>query len=202
MRLRARLVLIVAAASTVPIGVLGFGASRLAGQELEARVDFGQGQTAQGLALYSGTWLDSQLDLVGLQARSLRVAALSGDALTGYQRLVYKQTAAAGIITLTDRSGNDVSPPVYLDAKTASDAGRPVVGIARVERFRDALPLDGLALQPAAVDGGALMGAPYLPDDASAPVVPIAVPIPGTAMVLGVEPVSYTHLTLPTTPYV
>ena len=37
MRLRARLVLIVAAASTVPIGVLGFGASRLAGQELEAR---------------------------------------------------------------------------------------------------------------------------------------------------------------------
>ena len=54
MRLRARLVLIVAAAALVPIAVLGLGAAQLASQELEARVDAGQGRDAEGLALYAG----------------------------------------------------------------------------------------------------------------------------------------------------
>jgi signal transduction histidine kinase len=187
MRLRARLVLIVAAAALVPIAVLGFGAARLASQELEARVDAAQGRDAEGLALYTGTWLDAQLDLLGLQVRSVPVAALSDDARTRFLQLVYQQTAAAGLVTLTDVRGADRVPPVRLQGEAAAAAGRPAIDDARLGRFRSALPLGLLQQRPAGVRPGPVLGTPYRPEPTSPPVVPVLVSVPGSELLLGVE---------------
>lgn len=187
MRLRARLVLIVAVAALVPIAVLGLGAAQLASQELEARVDAGQGRDAEGLALYAGTWLDAQLDLLALQVRSVPVAALPDDARTRFLQLVYQQTAAAGIVTLTDREGADQAPPARLQGDAAAAAGRPSVDDARLGVFRDALPYPALNGRPDPARSGPLLGTPYPPAPGAPPVVPVLVPIPGAPLVLGVE---------------
>ncbi|MEC7948382.1 MAG: histidine kinase dimerization/phospho-acceptor domain-containing protein [Myxococcota bacterium] len=187
MRLRARLVLIVATAAMVPIAVLGFGAARLASQELEARVDSGLGRDAEGLALYTGTWLDAQVDLLGLQVTSMPVASLPDDAQTRFLQLVYQQTAAAGLVTLTDQEGRDYAPPVRLEGATAADANRPSVDQDRLERFRAELPHEALARRPAEVPAGPVLGRPYRPQPGAAPVVPVLVPIPGSRLALGVE---------------
>lgn len=187
MRLRARLVLIVAAAALVPIAVLGLGAAQLASQELEARVDAGQGRDAEGLALYAGTWLDAQLDLLALQVTSVPVAALPDDARTRFLQLVYQQTAAAGLVTLTDRTGVDRAPPVRLEGPAAEAAGRPSVDAERLRRFREALPLEALERLPRQARVGPLLGKPYRPSAGDAPVVPVLVAVPGGTLLLGVE---------------
>lgn len=187
MRLRARLVLIVAAAALVPITVLGLGAAQLASQELEARVDAGQGRDAEGLALYAGTWLDAQLDLLALQVTSVPVAALPDDARTRFLQLVYQQTAAAGVVTLTDRSGVDEAPPVHMQGPAAEAAGRPSVDAQRIARFRAALPYEALDALPPQARVGPLLGAPYQPAADAPPVVPVLVPVPGATLLIGVE---------------
>lgn len=187
MRLRARLILIITAAAVGPIGVLGLGASQLAGQELEQRVDTAQGRDAEYLGLSTSTWLDAQLGLLSMQVRSVPVASLEGPVLLRFQQLVYQQTSAAGIVTLTDDTGRDVSPPVYLSSDGAAAARRPAVGPARVEQLRAALPIEQLARASDGSRSGAALGAPYLPLGADAPVVPVAVAVPRTALVVGVE---------------
>jgi two-component system, NtrC family, sensor kinase len=186
-RLRTRLVLIIALATLGPLTLLGVGAAHLAGKEIEARVVDAQGQASEGLALYAGTWLDAQIGLLALQVGSVPVAALSDDTRTGFLRLVFQQTAAACVVTLTDADGVDQVPPVRIEPGGLGPAARDRVDDARLSAFRRALPLAALARLPKGVVSGPVLGTPYLPEGRAAPVVPVAVPVPGTDLVVGVE---------------
>ena len=196
MRLRARLVLMIAAAALLPIGVLGVAAVEISTSRLDERVSALQARSADGLAIFVETWLSARLRLLRQQVTTFGLGDLDEAGKAGFLRLVYRQVPEAGVVSLTTPDGDDVAPAVMLppDADVGGDPGlqaRPRVDSERARRFRAALPLARLATARAnTAPGGAVppvVGRPYRPDEGQPPVVAVAVAVPGQPLVLGIE---------------
>ncbi len=183
MRLRTRLVLLVAAAAMGPLGLLGLSATVVAERQLESAISEAQARTVDGLALYVDTWLSLQLRLIGQQGRAFRLGTLSDDALLAFLRLVYTQAPEAQIVALVDGSAADRVPSVMRAEGDAEPAGRAGITRDHFVRFREQLPplLDGLA------PGDARVGAPYT-DGRGQPALPVVLASPdGSGLFLAAE---------------
>ena len=196
MRLRARLVLMIAAAALLPIGVLGVAAVEISTSRLDERVSALQARSADGLSIFVETWLSARLRLMRQQVTTFGLADLDGAGKSGFLRLVYRQVPEAGMVTLTTLDGDDVAPAVLLPpgADVADDPGlqaRPRVSDSRARQYRAALPLARLRGALSTAQPGVLVppvvGRPYRPDPGQPPVVAVAVAVPGQPLVLGVE---------------
>ena len=107
MRLRTRLILLIAVAALGPLGVLGIGATGVASRLLGDTISDRQRRTSDGLALYVDTWLSLQLRLITQQARTFRLGELDDPSLVSFLRLVYTQIPEANITSLVNRAGVD-----------------------------------------------------------------------------------------------
>lgn len=169
MRLRTRLVLLVAVAALGPLGVLGLGAISVSTSAVRQQVTDLQGRTADGLALYVNTWLDLQLRLLSQQTRSFRLESLDERSQLQLLRLIYTQLPELTIVSLTDGQGMERVPSVYRPDDGGPEAqalaGREVVGRTRLARARSASPgLGGAALA---------LGQPWTPEGRRGPVLPV-----------------------------
>lgn len=183
MRLRTRLVLLVAAAALGPLVLLGLGATRVASRQIEDAITEMQGRTADGLALYVDTWMSLQLRLIEQQGRAFRLGGLGDDALFGFLRLVYAQVPEAQIVSLMDRAGVDRVPSVMRTPEEGGGDGRPAVSREHFVRFRERVA----AAVASAETGQARAGTPYLAPDGS-PAVPVVLASPdGAPLVLAAE---------------
>lgn len=184
MRLRARLVLIIAAASLGPLVLLGVGATRVSTRLMEERAGEVQASTAQGLALFVDTWVDLQVAALLRQGRTFDLAALDDEARLQVLRLVYQQTPEARAVALVDATGVERAPGVYLGPGVAETSGRAPVDADHYARFRRALPPERLRSEPTRA---AALGPAWVPEGEARPVLPLALRLPGDGGVLGVE---------------
>lgn len=183
MRLRTRLVLLVAVAAIGPLGLLGLSATFVASRQITGTIADLQGRTADGLALYVDTWLSLQLRLLGQQGRTFRLGGLSDDALFNFLRLVYTAVPEASVVSLLDGGGVDRVPSVLRGPDDTEPAERQVVDRARFVRFRDRLP----PLLADAKPGQPRAGAPYLTPEGR-PAVAMALASPdGAPLTLAAE---------------
>ena len=127
MRLRTRLILLIAVAALGPLGVLGIGATGVASRLLGDTISDRQGRTSDGLALYVDTWLSLHLRLITQQARTFRLGELDDPSLVSFLRLVYTQIPEANITSLVNRAGGDRVPRVPGDADEGLPGGRRAI---------------------------------------------------------------------------
>ena len=91
MRLGARLVLFIALASLVPLGLLGLGAIQASSKRMMEEVGERQGTAVDGLAVYVETWLGLQFRLLSQQSRVFDLRTLDAKHLEiRHRALLYK----------------------------------------------------------------------------------------------------------------
>lgn len=184
MRLRTRLILIIAVAALGPLSVLGIGATGVASRLLGDTISDRQGRTSDGLALYVDTWLSLQLRLITQQARTFRLGELDDPSLVGFLRLVYTQIPEANITSLVTRAGVDRVPRVPADPDEPLPEGRAPITRERFTRFRERLP----AAIARATPGEISLGDPFRDPVSGVPALPVVLASPdGADLVLAVE---------------
>ena len=175
MRLRDRLVLLIAIASLGPLALVGVGATQVSSRLMVLEVAALQARTAGALATDVDTWLSSRLDILRGQVGAFELGQLDAQVAEGFTRLVYQQTRAAQIVALVDKDGVDVVPGVFLGPGDAPVAGRTQVTQAHYEAFRSRAPISALTAALAGRTGAVLaVGKPYLPPSQSIPALPLA----------------------------
>lgn len=184
MRLRTRLVLLVAAAALGPLGLLGVGATSVASRQLADTITDMQGRTADGLALYADTWLSLQLRLLSQQTRAFRLGTLDDATLFSFLRLVYNQVPEVHVASLLTGDGVDRVPSVLRGVEDAEPADRAPVSRARFTHFRGRAAEILAFAQPEEP----LPGRPYLAPGTGTPAMPVLLKSPdGADLVLAVE---------------
>lgn len=193
MRLGVRIVLYLGAASLVPLGLLGLGATRLGADRVLEKVAELQGAHADALGGQVETWVALQLRLLGQQATAIPVGGLSPEERAQWRRLVYLQSPELGLVAELDREGRLLGAPARIEspeAQVGAMSRRAVVDEARLSEVLAALPLDELERARSAAPDGTVpapaLGSPLRPTPGGAPVLPVLVTIPDAGY-LGVE---------------
>lgn len=112
MRLQARLTLLMALATLIPLLVTGVGASQLAREAHVAQARELYARQADGLAVYTETWLGGQLRSLSLAVGAWDLGALGPAQQEGLLRLLYTQFDAVLAVGLLDPAGAPQLPPL------------------------------------------------------------------------------------------
>jgi two-component system NtrC family sensor kinase len=197
MRLRTRLMLLIGAASLIPLAVLGIGATDVSVGRLTQKATDSQARLADQMASEIDLWISFQLTQIAEQVDAFQVAKLSDKKLKGFQKLVFQQMKDVHIVGIVTAEGAELAPTLLLTEKgTGRLVNKDAVSDERFSAFKSALPTERMAEEQRrwASDLGAaqprpvVVGRPYLPPGRRIPVLPVAVPAsPQRSMFLVVE---------------
>src|SRR6202140_5758768 len=154
MRLSAKLSLLLAAATTIPLMLATVVLLPRGAQALRERLDALYAQDARGLAVECQRTLIDQLEALSLAARTLRLGELDPATQEQALLLLYKETRGANVVGLYDEKGEPVVPEVRFSKLDRELAGQhePVDEIGLLI-FLHHVPIDaalgaGLAIGP------------------------------------------------------
>jgi two-component system, NtrC family, sensor kinase len=145
---------VVALVPIVVFGLLGLGSARYA---LAQRLEASQAQLARQAVDLTETRLRLILDIIRRNASITDFDANREDVLTGFLRVIYRQSDAITIVSLIDEEGVAVVPSVYLEDPSSHDSLRHHLPVrdSDLELHGRNIPLD------AALTSGAAIGPPY-----------------------------------------
>ena len=196
MRLRTRLILLIGAASIVPLAVLGLGATNVSVEQLTKKAADSQARSADQMASEIDLWLKFQLTQISEQVDAFELAKLNDKKLTGFQKLVMQQLAAVHIVSIVNVDGAELTPSVFLPEEAAGRlAGKETVSEARFASFKASLPTESMGArfeqwskQDRSAERPIVVGQPYIPPGRKSPVLPVVVASsPFKPMFLAVE---------------
>jgi two-component system NtrC family sensor kinase len=193
-RLRSRLVLAIAFASLLPLGLLGLGTASVAYKQVlkkEAKLLKG---TSNGMSLFVETWRQGQRRQLQQQSGLFELDRMSEGSRETFLKIIYQQLPAAVQVGVYDYESGalldtfpEPGPDDDLELREVISSARQATLTERlpVESAREAfesLPHTGIALAP-------VFGQPYLPEGRHGPVVPAVVVLPEETRTafLGVE---------------
>ncbi len=195
LRLRTRLMLLIAAAALVPLGILGFGATEVSTQRMTDKVANSQARAADELAVLIMTGLTRESRIFAQQVEAFDLRNFDDRTMEGFQRLVFRQSGTVNIVSVVNLEGVEALPSVFVSSLTEGKfPGKELIGPDRLAEFRANIPTDGMEREltrwKQALDDArpVVIGKPYTPTDRDAPVVPIAIPVaPESQLFLVVE---------------
>jgi two-component system NtrC family sensor kinase len=175
-RLRTRLMLVMAMATVGPIAVLGVGTIQVSADLMTDAVTDSQARTADELASHVDLWLTLELQALSQQARAFRLDQLRDSDLVSFQRLIFQQSADANIVSIIGATGQDLAPSLYLNKpRVGRLSKKEAVSPERFSAFRAGLPLKRLA-KAGKSSTRLVVGRPYIPPGREGPVLPLVVP--------------------------
>lgn len=188
MRLSLKLSLLLAAASAGPLLLQAFVTTPRGSRALRSQVHDMHSQMVQALASEVERALGEKLQALTLASGALRLAEFTAPERVQALRLIYKQTANAGVVGLFDERGNPVVDPVYFARPNeVGMRGQEAVDEAGLQRYAQNVPLQ------TALEAGYAVGPVYITPDADGRAIPRVVAaqrVPGAggkSWVLGVE---------------
>jgi two-component system NtrC family sensor kinase len=158
LRLSVRLILVIGLSTLVPLLVTGVMTSRMAREHHVEQARQLYERQADGLSIYASTWIGDLARAVRLATSVWEVEELDAAQLEGLQRVLYLQFESVNAVWTFDVDGKALSEPTRRTDSQASLSGHQRVDDARLERFRQEVPLtgaleEGLALGALAVAG-------------------------------------------------
>ena len=197
MRLRTRLVLVIGAASLIPLAVLGLGATDVSVGRLTQKAADSQARSVDQMASEVDLWLEFQLAQVAEQVDAFQLAKLDDKKLQSFQKLVFQQTKDVHIVAIVSAEGAELVPSLFVSKQDDGHlANKEVVSDARFASFKSSLPTARMMeeQQRWKKDTGKhrsrpiVVGRPYLAPGRKVPVLPVAIPAsPNRPMFLVVE---------------
>jgi len=172
-RLRKRLVLGIGAVSLAPLLLLGLAATLIAQRSVKDRVQDMHYQTAVLLSRLVSTHMEAETEGLGLAMRTLRLEGLTDEQREGFQRMLFLQFDDVNIVHLMDHNGQDVVRPLYIDDVQGFERHlepHEQISADRFVVFRQQVSREIAGLGEFS---GTRIGRPYLPPDASFPVLPL-----------------------------
>ncbi|MGB0641429.1 MAG: hypothetical protein ACPGTU_18995, partial [Myxococcota bacterium] len=116
MRLRTRLMLLIAAAALVPLGILGFGATEVSTQRMTDKVANSQARAADELSVLIVTGLTRESRIFAQQVEAFDLKSFDDRTMEGFQRLVFRQSGTVNIVSVVNLDGVEVLPSVFVSS--------------------------------------------------------------------------------------
>jgi HAMP domain-containing protein len=175
MRLGARVSLFILVAAVAPLLLLSVASGSVASRHLADSVARAELDLADFLAVSVARVMGDADRVIRAQIANFRLDEAADDVRTGFVIATYRLFPEINIATLRGADGVELVPPVYrsLDETEWVD-GHDGVDTSHVRRFRKSLP-------PAPPPGESALGTPYLPEGATAAVIPMAFTSPYNA---------------------
>jgi two-component system NtrC family sensor kinase len=181
LRLSVRLILVIGLSTLVPLLVTGVMTSRMAREHHVEQARQLYERQADGLSIYASTWIGDLARAVRLATSVWEVEELDAAQLEGLQRVLYLQFESVNAVWTFDVDGKALSEPTRRTDSQASLSGHQRVDDARLERFRQEVPLTG------ALEEGLALGRIYRLEPGGPPLVALAVAGPRKRVVVGLE---------------
>ncbi len=175
MSLRIKLVVIIAFVALVPLSISTLTTLSIHQQAFDSKISEIHRQQAQSGAALVQIQLDTTVQTLSKATRSIQWTALSEDERDGALWLLYRQLDDIAVVSLMDEKGRGMGPSIYLTSASLVEELKehPLATMPILESFSKQIPFER------AKKRGSAIGEAFITDGAKAPLIPVAISIPG-----------------------